>query len=168
MKPPTIALDDAFVLDGWRTDDAAAHRDFAQDAAAARFFDWTVEEARALPDSHYVEVVRRFQREWGTGTRVSLAIRKLDTGEAVGSVELRPSGDQAEVSYFVAAEFRGRGLAPHALTALLNWTRDELPLVRHVSLNCHIDNLASQRVAEKTGFAIRERDGDELRFGRDL
>jgi [ribosomal protein S5]-alanine N-acetyltransferase len=165
--PPTIQLGGGFVLDGWTQDDAAAHRAFAIDPAAARFLGWTIEEAKAQPDLHYVDVVRRFQREWRAGMRLSLAIRRQDTGHAVGSVELRPQDDHAVVSYLVMPELRGRGLAPLALNALLEWAKREVPLRRAV-LKCHADNLASQRVATKCGFSLVGRHGDELRFSRDL
>jgi RimJ/RimL family protein N-acetyltransferase len=165
--PPTIPLDETFVLDGWTAEDAAAHRGFAEDADAARFLGWTVEDARAQPDAHYEGVVRKFQNEWAAGSRLSLAIRRRTTGEAIGAVELRPVGDIAEVSYLVAPELRGQALAPRALDALLEWARSELGLRRAV-LNCHVENVASQSVAAKCGFTLTSRDGDELRFGRDL
>jgi ribosomal-protein-alanine N-acetyltransferase len=165
--PPTIELDDAFVLDGWRTEDAASHRTFSEDPDSARFLGWTVEEARAAPDSYYVDGVRQFQDEWAAGTRLSLAIRRRATGEAVGAVELRPAGEIAQVSYVVAPTWRGRGLAPRALDAFLAWARRGLSL-RRALLGCHVENVASQRVAAKCGFELTAREGDELRFSREL
>ena len=167
QAPPTIELDDAFVLDGWRFEDAPSHRTFAEDADAARFLGWTVEKARAAPDSYYVDGVRQFQDEWAAGTRLSLAIRQRATGEAVGAVELRPEGDVAKVSYVVAPKFRGQGLAPRALDAFLEWGRRELSL-RRALLGCHVENVASQRVAAKCGFTLTAREGNDLRFSRDL
>ncbi len=167
QAPPTIELDETYVLDGWRAGGAAAHRAFGEDADAARFFGWTVEEARAQPDSHYEAVVENFQREWAEGSRLSLAIRRRATGEAVGAVELRPSGDTAEVSYLVAPGARGQRLAPMALDSLLEWARLELSL-RTALLRCHVENIPSQRVAAKCGFSLTAREGDELRYSRDL
>jgi RimJ/RimL family protein N-acetyltransferase len=116
-KPPRIVLDDLFVLDGPRMEDAAAHRRFALDPDAARFFGWTVGQARSAPDSHYVEGMREFIRGWETGARLSLAIRRISDGQAVGTVELWPSssGDEANLSYFVVPELRGQGLASRAV-----------------------------------------------------
>jgi RimJ/RimL family protein N-acetyltransferase len=165
--PPTIRLDHEFVLEGWRAEDAASHRTFAEDAAAARFFGWTVEEARAQADRHYIGVIQRFQEDWASGSRLSLAIRRVTTGEAVGAVELRPVGDAVEVSYLVAPAFRGQALAPRALSALLDWATDELSVSR-ASLNCDVENVASRRVAEKCGFTLTKRDGQELLFIRRL
>lgn len=167
VAPPTIRLDDEFVLEGWRAEDAASHRAFAEDAAAARFFGWTVEEARTQPDVHYVGVIQRFQDEWISGSRLSLAIRRVATGEAVGAVELRPVDDAVEVSYLVAPAFRGHALAPRALSALLEWAAQEL-FVSRALLTCDAVNMASRRVAEKCGFTLAERDGGELLFIRHL
>jgi RimJ/RimL family protein N-acetyltransferase len=167
MEPPFIPLDDVFALDRHRPEDATAHRSFSLDPDAARFFDWTVEEAASAPPSHYDEVIRRFAREWHDGTRLSLVIPRRSDGEAVGTVELRPAADEADVSFLVTAELRGRGLAPRALDALLAWGSRELGL-QYANLNCHVDNAASRRVAEKCGFDLIGRQGDELRFRRSI
>jgi RimJ/RimL family protein N-acetyltransferase len=164
---PSLDLDGVFELTGWRAGDAAAHRRFAEDPAAARFFGWTVSEARAAPDSHYVEEVRRFQREWRDGPRCSLAIRLRVDGQAVGAVELRPTGETADVSFVVAPEWRGRGLAPRALLRMLDWGKRELGLCK-ARLECSAENLASRRVAEKCGFVLESGEGDKLRFSLDL
>jgi RimJ/RimL family protein N-acetyltransferase len=162
---PWIVLDHDYVLDGWRSHDAVAHRAFALDADAARFFGWTLDAARAAPDSHYQDVIRRFDREWREGTRYSVAIRRLSDQEAIGSVELRPTGETADVSYMVKASLRGRGLAVRALTEMLTWGARELCLSQ-ATLGCHVNNRASQRVAEKCGFVFVSRKGDELFFRR--
>lgn len=104
IESPVIPLDEFFRLDEWLPSDAAAHRRFALDPDAARFFGWTVEQAASAPDSHYDEVIARFAREWHKGTRFSIAIRRCSDGEAVGLVELGPTGSEADVSYMVAPE----------------------------------------------------------------
>jgi len=167
VGPPFIPLDDFFALDKHRPQDAAAHRRFSVDADVARFFGWTVEQAESATDSHYDDVVRRFAQDWREGTRLSLVIRQRSNEEAVGTVELRPVGDEADVSYMVAAELRGQGLAPRALKALLRWASHELGL-RYANLGCHVDNAASRRVAEKCGFVYVGRQDDELRFRRSV
>jgi hypothetical protein len=67
-----VAMDRSYILEGPpRPEDAAAHRVFALDPDAARFFGWTVEQAMSQPDSHYDEVIKRFIREWAEGRRSS-------------------------------------------------------------------------------------------------
>jgi RimJ/RimL family protein N-acetyltransferase len=166
-EPPRIVLDELFMLDGPRMEDAAAHRRFALDPEAARFFRWSIEEARAAPDSHYVEGMRDFIRGWKTGARLSLAIRRIADGEAVGTVELRPRGEEADVSYLVIPELRGQGLASRSVAAALAWGVKELGL-RRARIGCDVENVASRRVAEKCGFVLIGKYGTDLVFVRDL
>jgi hypothetical protein len=101
VEIPSIVLNELFILDRPRLGDASPDRRFALDPEAAKYFGWTVEQARAQPDSHYEEGIRRFAREWSDGTRFSLTIRRRSDEEPVGSVELRPraeSGGEADVS----------------------------------------------------------------------
>lgn len=65
------------------------------------------------------------------------------------------------------AELRGQGIAPRALNAFLAWAVEHIDL-RAAHLACHVDNLASRRVAEKCGFALVGREGDEHQFQRGL
>ena len=50
---------------------------------------------------------------------------------------------------------------------LLEWATEELRLAVAI-LTCSLENPASRRVAEKSGFALVAQVGDELRFRRDL
>ena len=169
QEPPLIAVDPAFVLDRWRPTDSAALRRFDLDPDTARFFGYTVEQAQAMPDSHYDgdERARGNLRAWHEGRELNLAIRRRSDGEAAGWVELRLAGNEAEMSYNVTAELRGQGIASRALQAFLAWAVQQIGL-RRAHLACHIDNLASRRVAEKCGFVLLGQQGEEYRFWRDL
>ncbi|HEY8859091.1 MAG TPA: GNAT family N-acetyltransferase [Gaiellales bacterium] len=57
----------------------------------------------------------------------------------------------AEIGYHLAPEARGRGLATAALRLLSAWSLRTLPVAR-LQLTTHLDNPASQRVAEKAGY----------------
>jgi RimJ/RimL family protein N-acetyltransferase len=168
-EPPLIVVDDSFVLDRWRPGDGPALRRFDLDPETARFFGYSVEHAAALPDRHYDGDARArgSLQAWREGKELNLAIRRNSDAQAVGWVELRPVGERAEVSYNVTAELRGQGIAPRALTALLAWAAGQIG-VRRAHLACHIENLASRRVAEKCGFTLVNHDGDECKFERDL
>lgn len=168
-EPPLIVVGGSLVLDRWRTADGPALRRFDLDPDTARFFGYSVDQAAAVPDSHYDGDMRAQGnlRAWREGRELNLAIRRSSDGEAVGWVELRRSGVQAEVSYNVTAELRGQGIAPRALGALLGWAATQIGL-RRAHLSCHVDNAASQRVAEKCGFSYIGQDGDEYKFELDL
>jgi RimJ/RimL family protein N-acetyltransferase len=168
-EPPLIVVDPAFVLDRWRPTDSAALRRMDLDPDTARFFGYTVEQAQAMPDSHYDgdERARGSLRAWHEGTELNLAIRRRSDGEAEGWVELRLAGNEAEVSYNVTAELRGQGIASRALQAFLTWAAQQIGL-RRAHLACHIDSLASRRVAEKCGFVLLGQQGEEYQFRQDL
>jgi RimJ/RimL family protein N-acetyltransferase/SAM-dependent methyltransferase len=167
--PPVILdLDDDYALDApRRREDTQAWRRLDLDPQTARFLGWNVEVARSQPDAHYDQVAQQFGREWDDGSRYAFTIRRRSTGEPVGSVELRPHGDQAAASYMVAPEIRGQGIAPKALELVLTWAVRGLAL-RRVTLACHVENTASRRVAEKCGFELLGREGDELQYQRQL
>lgn len=84
-----------------------------------------------------------------------LALAIADGGGApVGSVGLRidPSDREiAEAGYMVAPAARGRGVATTALRLASRWGLGDLGLAR-VHLTTHVENAASQRVAERAGF----------------
>ncbi len=91
-------------------------------------------------------------------------------GAPVGSVGLRidPSDREiAEAGYMVAPAARGRGVATTALRLVSCWGLRDLGLAR-VHLTTHVENAASQGVAERAGFR-REgvlRSWEELRGER--
>jgi hypothetical protein len=62
---PFIVLNELYVLDRPRLEDARADRRFALDPDAAKYFGWTVEQARAQPDSlrgRYSAICPRVER----------------------------------------------------------------------------------------------------------
>jgi RimJ/RimL family protein N-acetyltransferase len=91
-------------------------------------------------------------------------------GAPVGSMGLRideADRDIAEAGYMVAPAARGRGVATTALRLVSRWALEDLGMAR-VHLTTHVDNRASQRVAERAGFR-REgilRSWEELRGER--
>ncbi|MFB6870830.1 GNAT family N-acetyltransferase [Streptomyces sp. NPDC056323] len=102
------------------------------------------------------------QEGWASGSYFSFAVVDRDRdGELVGNVALKypaPATGSAEVGYWTAAPARGRGVAPLALGALGDWAfeafaGDELT---RLDLMHRLDNEASCRVAEKSGYGFVE------------
>jgi|GEM_PF-5338723 len=90
--------------------------------------------------------------------------------ELVGAVDVRDivPGESAEVGYFIAEKFTGRGLASTCTLKLIEYVRDKHH-VPYFYLHTFVDNAASSRVAEKMGFAYERTVGDEVkekRYGR--
>jgi len=73
VEPTAIALNESFYLEGPpRPEDASAHRLLALDPDAARFFGWTIEQARSQPASYFDEIIQQFVREWHEGKNLQL------------------------------------------------------------------------------------------------
>jgi RimJ/RimL family protein N-acetyltransferase len=159
------------VLRAWRPQDAEA---------AARA--WTDPEIRrwgrygaAVPDRATVgQWVEWNLQQWEYGLRAGFAIcrSQADGGELLGSIMVRDFARSAsrvgEAGYWVAPEWRGRGVATRALEAISGWAltaADEggLGLLR-VELKHSVSNPASCRVAQKAGFVYEATLRDSFRY----
>jgi RimJ/RimL family protein N-acetyltransferase len=95
------------------------------------------------------------------GRALTLAIGDPLRG-AVGLTDVDWRDRRAEVGYWVAASWRGRGLASLAVRLLSDWALSQAGLER-LDLYANPANEASQRVAEKAGYT-REGLLRELRY----
>lgn len=59
---------------------------------------------------------------------------------------------KASVGYYIGEQFQGSGVATASVRAVLQYAFERLGFNR-IELRCASDNLASQRVAERLGFA---------------
>ncbi|MDT0400572.1 MULTISPECIES: GNAT family N-acetyltransferase [Streptomyces] len=140
------------ILRPWAPEDAAVLAALYDDAALRRWASAPVHDgpsaARWLAEQRH---------GWETGERLAFAVEE-DARPAGHVVLKRPASTAAtaEVGYWTAAHARGRGVAPRALRALADWAfttfaRDGLT---RLDLLHQVDNTASCRVAEKSGFAL--------------
>ncbi|GAA2954242.1 GNAT family N-acetyltransferase [Kitasatospora cinereorecta] len=145
------------LLRPWRPDDIPALLAAYDDPAMRHWLRTQVSDAADA--ERWIEV----QREgWASGSRLSFAV--TDTareGELVGNLALkRPVADaeSAEAGYWTSAAARGRGVASRALGALTDWafTAFAGEGLRRLELLHQVDNEASCRVAEKSGYALAE------------
>ncbi|SES20524.1 Protein N-acetyltransferase, RimJ/RimL family [Lentzea xinjiangensis] len=140
-----------------------------------RLREWTVEDAAWYAGATRDPEVQRYTTDPPTLTaeQVADAIRALpanpaaasfcveDAGERCGNVAVEVEDGVGHVSYLIAANARGRGLATRALTELVAWIFDN-HLAGELRLWTHRDNTASRKVAERAGF-VRDPDRDEDR-----
>jgi RimJ/RimL family protein N-acetyltransferase len=87
--------------------------------------------------------------QWERGTERTFAIADAETAALLGVVTIRLR-EGGSVGYWTARDARGRGVMTEAVTAVVAQAREQG--IRRLFLTTHLDNLASQRVAEKTGF----------------
>ncbi len=71
-------------------------------------------------------------------------------------LQFLPETGETEVGYLLSTAFWGRGLATDGARAALEWGFANFPLDEIVGL-VHPENIASQRVLEKSGLTFRER-----------
>lgn len=152
LVPPDPPLTDGvIVLRPPREEDVRAMVEQCRDPEMQR---WTLVPER-YEESDAYEWLRLSERRWAAGEAAVFAIADAGRGEYLGGIELRggpwPVGD---VGYGVHPAARGRGLATRALLLVARWGLEELGLVR-VEVIVDVDNVPSQRVAEKAGF-VRE------------
>jgi ribosomal-protein-alanine N-acetyltransferase len=60
---------------------------------------------------------------------------------------------EGEVNVYVAPQYRGNGLAPEALSAVLKFGFEEIGLAR-IQARCAPDNTSSERVMQKVGMTF--------------
>lgn len=148
---PTPAGHPALALRPWADSDIRPLIDIYRDPLLRK---WT-----RLPVTGVEDAMRWLALQsdgWRTGQRLSFAV--LEGDRLVANVALKRGavpGDCAEVGYWTAAEARGRGIASRAVAALTDWAFDTLDGVTRLELLHQIDNIASCRVAEKTGYVYR-------------
>jgi RimJ/RimL family protein N-acetyltransferase len=152
-QPDPPLADGVIALRCWRASDVARGMMAFADPLTHRFSwpherPYTEADARAYFDGQ--ELGRR------RGEQLELAVIAADDEEVVlGCVALYDvdlAARRASVGYWLAAPARGRGVATRAVGLLTRWAFTELGVER-LEITCGPDNLASQRVAERCGFA---------------
>lgn len=135
--------DGPIVLRAWREDDAPRVHAVCQDQEIQRWLP-------TLPRPYTHEDARAFVTDaLGLGP-YQFAI--TEDGSVVGSVGLQVAKHETgHVGYWCAPEARGRGITTRAVRRLCRHGLDDLGLER-LDLTTDVENLASQRVAEKVGF----------------
>jgi RimJ/RimL family protein N-acetyltransferase len=142
------------ILRAWSAEDASWYIAQLDDPAIQRFTteraDTTVEAFHAALD----DLQRR-------ADLAGFAIVDARTGSLAGNLAAALKGGTAEIHYWIAPDYRGRGIAPDAVSQMCQWIAANWTMCGLVALNIDADNLSSQRVAEKAGFEWR-RDQDGL------
>jgi RimJ/RimL family protein N-acetyltransferase len=159
------------LLRGFRDDDIDAWSAIAADPEVTRWLG----DPDGLTREQAWRQMAYFVGHWELRGCGQWALIERETGELVGRTGLLfPEGwPGLEVGWVVARRHWGRGYAPEAARAAIEWARDELGADHVISL-IEDHNRASQRVAEKLGMAVEGRtrilDGSvEVRiFGIDL
>ena len=119
--------------------------------------DLTISAFTRVPSPYDREMAEEFVRESSIAYRnhVSITFAIEVGGEFAGTIGLHSLqlGDHmAEVGYWMDSSFRGTGICTEALTILTNFALSIMHFRRIEGLT-NFDNLASQRVLERAGYA---------------
>ncbi|MFJ9590242.1 GNAT family N-acetyltransferase [Streptomyces acidicola] len=148
---PTIPTADGLLLRPWAAKDAPAVYEAFQDPVIRQ---WHVRAADSLDEvGGWID---EWRQEWEKEEKAQWAVADADTDRLLGRVALRSimlEDGLAEVAYWTVAAARGQGVAARATTALSRWALDEIGFHR-LELMHAVRNVASCRVAAKTGFAL--------------
>lgn len=105
------------------------------------------------------QVLAAIVRLRAAGDAEGFVICDAVTGERLGNIALHHDGRAGEVSYWVAAGARGRGVAARALALFSAWSFQAVGL-EELWLRTYRENVASQRAALRAGYQrAPERDG---------
>jgi ribosomal-protein-alanine N-acetyltransferase len=75
------------------------------------------------------------------------------------------AGGDVEIGYSVSAAHRGRGVASEAVAGLAGWAFEQTE-VSTIRARCEVQNVASMRVLERSGFTPDGEEGGRRRFVR--
>lgn len=123
---------------------------------AAREHPETREWVNGLPEADGEAFVRFLEDGRRAGQLVYHVIVGSDD-DYLGEIILFVRAEQAaelgigEIAYVIAPAARGRGIAGKAVRLLSEWAFEQLGLER-LQLSIHPENIASRRVAEKSGY----------------
>jgi [ribosomal protein S5]-alanine N-acetyltransferase len=141
------------VLRPWRREDAPALARHANNRNIWLRLRDRVPHPYSLADAEaYLQSATNNERE----LRACIEIE----GEAAGSIGIHPGEDvhrrTAELGYWIAEPYWGRGIATEAVRAFVDYGFATLPLDR-IYASAYANNPASARVLEKAGFQFEGR-----------
>lgn len=149
VAPASPLADDVILLRPWEQADLPAIVEACDEPTLSRWlpampYPYTEADGRAY--------LSRVLEGFATGTSAALAIRDARSDAVLGGIGLRIDGDgRAELGYWVRRDARGRGVATRAVRLVSGWALVSLGF-RRLQLHADVENLASQRVAERAGF----------------
>ncbi|MCI0736679.1 MAG: GNAT family N-acetyltransferase [Beijerinckiaceae bacterium] len=156
---PDLTRDDIFRIETkrlwlrWpRASDAAAITSFASLAEVARL---TASIPHPYPTGEAERFVLRARADNASGTALILAItQKTGARQTIGLLSAMPAAARGiELGYVLAPALWGKGLTSEAVKSLVD-TVFRLTMANCIFANSRVNNLASRRVLEKTGFAF--------------
>jgi len=125
---------------------------YRNDEAVARYQGWDFPYPREQAERFIADMKDVVPGRPGQWTQLALQLKS--TGELIGDVAffiLREDKRQAEIGVTLAANYQGQGIAREVTRWMLDYLFTEFNLHR-VRATCDVDNTASYKVLEQSGF----------------
>jgi RimJ/RimL family protein N-acetyltransferase len=153
MNVPELQTE-RLVMRGFREEDLGAMAEISADPEVTKW----VGDPKGLSREETWRRIAYFVGHWELRGFGQWALFERDSGRLVGRAGLlQPEGwPGLEVGWLVGRAFWGRGYAPEAGRAAMDWARDALGADHIISL-IEDDNERSARVAEKLGMTVEGR-----------
>ena len=151
---PDVLLTNRLTLRAPRESDAPAFfASFTQDPDVARYTVWRPHKSLAETEAFIADCLQ----DWASGTAQCYALAFRDADDwPLGVLEARLRAPTLEVGYVLARSHWGQGLMPEAIDALVTLALARPNLFR-AQATCDVDNRASARALEKSGFVCEGR-----------
>jgi RimJ/RimL family protein N-acetyltransferase len=150
---PVYAKREALALRVWVEDDLAVYKALMGDPA---LWTWMLEERPARLDDDTARALIALSTE---GAHHKVRVATLG-GQPIGQVRLEygATPDTGELSYWLGAAHRGKGLGRQMVLRFLDRLAARKPQITTITARVHPDNTASQRLLLACGFAPCDRD----------
>ncbi len=148
MLPRLVSTERLILRAPVAADAHAIFAGYAQDPEVTRYLTWRPSTSLEQSERFNQDRIRAWQR----GRVCAWCIVKTEENRLIGMIELRLSGDSAEVGYVLAKPEWGKGYMTEALRAVI--AAGFGAGVDRVSAVCDVENAASARVMEKAGMAL--------------
>lgn len=116
----------------------------------ARWMPWVPYSTTEADFAAFITTASR-QEEAGTACHRGLFSGEVVVGGVGSTVD--PINREAEVGYWLAEAYEGRGIVTAAVRALLQYLFDEVE-VNRIMLRAAVGNIRSRAVAERLGFTL--------------
>jgi [ribosomal protein S5]-alanine N-acetyltransferase len=129
------------------SDAALIFASYGQDADVAHYMIWCphTEVGQTL------EFIRGCIASWEGEDRLPYVIVRQGQDEPIGMLDARVHRPMVDIGYVLAKSAWGHGLMPEAIEAVVDGLLAS-PSIDRVQATCDVDNKASRRALEKSGF----------------
>jgi RimJ/RimL family protein N-acetyltransferase len=132
-------------------DAAGLFESYTHDVKVPRYTTWRPHTDVSQTDTFIRECIRA----WAAGDRQSYVLTDPESEQVpMGMIDARIRGHIVEIGYVITRSRWGQGLMPEAIRAVAEAALAQ-PKIFRVQATCDVENRASARALEKSGF-IRE------------